>query len=153
MCCVCVPSECSLPWARNNLPVYLSHPRTWLLWSRGIKPWLMSIPLAPARGHTFTTRALIGPSSHVRKCSRASWKNLHHPRLPGGATVTKRNPHCLHPFWKAVTSIISFTEMFTAWRGSQLGNVKHQEGERSVHLFSLFAPETFSQNECSIEHT
>ena len=56
----------SLDW--SDLLVYLSHPRTWLLWSRGVEPWLTSVPLAPAHGRTFTTHVLTG-------LSQVTWGN------------------------------------------------------------------------------
>lgn len=71
----------------------------------------------------------------MRKCSELLGRAFTTSRLPGGATVTKRSPHCLHPSRTAVTLIISFTETAKLpISGSQLCNVKHQEGKHSVFI-------------------
>ena len=146
--CLCPHIRVLIALGWNNLPVYLSHPRTWLLWSRGIEPWLMSVPLAPARGCTFTTCALIGSS-------QVTWGNaqnfLEEPAPPPdfreGPLWQKENPHCLHPFWTAVTSIIYFTEMFSAWQVVPNWAMWSTKKENTVCIYpDLFGHETFLQN-------
>ena len=130
----------TLGW--DKLPVYLSRPGTCLpLDSRDVGIWLTSVSLTPARGWTFTTRALKG--SH-----QVPWGNaqsfLEEPAPPPdfweGPLWQKENPHCLHPFWTAVTSIIYFTEMFSAWQVVPNWAMWSTEKENTVCIYSdLFA--------------
>ena len=131
----------TLGW--DKLPVYLSRPGTCLpLDSRDVGIWLTSVSLTPARGWTLPTRALKG--SHQVPWGNAHGRGFTTSRLPRGATVMKRSPHCLHPTWTAVTSIISFTEMSKFLTSNlQLGHVKHQEGKDNVHLSWFICHETF----------
>lgn len=86
-------------------------------------------------GHTFTTRALIGPSQVTWGNAQSFLEEPATPRLPGGPLWQKKSP--LSPSILKSCHINNFLhwDVHCLTRGSQLGNVKHQEGERSVHLF------------------
>ena len=92
-------------------------------------------------------------SSHMKKCSELPGRAFTISRLPRGATVMKRSPHCLHPTWTAVTSIISFTEkskFLTMVPNCAMWNTK-KENTVCTYL-DLFGHETFLQNQYSMEH-
>ena len=72
--CLCPHIRVLIALGWNNLPVYLSHPRTWLsLDGRGVRVLLTSVSLAPAHGCTFTTWQV----KTCEKTLKASWKSLH----------------------------------------------------------------------------
>ena len=145
ICVYTIRALTTLGW--DKLPVYLSRPGTWLPLDGGdVGVWLTSVSLAPARGWTFTTRALKG--SH-----QVPWGNAQSfpeepslsPDFLGGHCDEKKSP--LSPSNLNSCHINNFIrwDVQIPDNGSQLCNVKHQERKHSVCLSRFIWPQNLAK--------